>query len=175
MYKQKNYLDDFINYIDVGVIVVDKNSNIEFINKEALRILKISDKEGLNRNKHELLDFKIKDFLNSSNKNCAEKITFKNKEIVVFKSKIIDGNSLIGVFIFFQHLDKYKELTKQFNEEGKASFLLNTVMEATNDAIVYVNKEGCIEMFSNAYANFLEINKEDAIGKHVTEVIEKLV
>lgn len=45
-------------------------------------------------------------------------------------------------------------------------------MEATNDAIVYVNKEGYIEMFSNAYANFLEINKEDAIGKHVTEVIE---
>lgn len=80
MYKQKNYLDDFINYIDVGVIVVDKNSNIEFINKEALRILKISDKEGLNRNKHELLDFKMKDFLNSSNKNCAEKITFKTRK-----------------------------------------------------------------------------------------------
>ena len=45
-------------------------------------------------------------------------------------------------------------------------------MEATNDAIVYVNKDGYIEMLSNPYAEFLGVDREVAIGKHVREVIE---
>ena len=45
-------------------------------------------------------------------------------------------------------------------------------MEATNDAIVYVNKDGYIEMLSNPYAEFLGVDREEAVGKHVREVIE---
>lgn len=172
MLSQKSYICDFINHINIGVMVLDNKSNIEFINREGIKILEIKRKEDLSINPNSLSGFKIKEFMESTNANCAEKTNYKGKEIIVFKSKIIDNNSIVGAYIFFQYLDLYKELTRQFDEEEKASFLLNTVMEATNDAIVYVNKEGYIEMFSNAYANFLEINKEDAIGKHVTEVIE---
>lgn len=172
MLSQKSYICDFINHINIGVMVLDNKSNIEFINREGIKILEIKRKEDLSINPNSLSGFKIKEFMESTNANCAEKTNYKGKEIIVFKSKIIDNNSIVGAYIFFQYLDLYKELTRQFDEEEKASFLLNTVMEATNDAIVYVNKEGIIEMFSNAYADFLEINKEDAIGKHVTEVIE---
>lgn len=169
MYNLKNYIDNFINYIDIGVLVVDKNSNIEYINKEAYKILETED---LSRKEIKLTEFKIKDFLNSTDQTFVEKINYNNKKLIVFKSKIIEDDSLQGAYIFFHYLDKYKEFTDQFSEEGKASFLLNTVMEAINDAIVYVNRDGYIEMFSKAYADFLGINKEDAIGKHVTEVIE---
>ncbi len=172
MYNIRSCINDFINYINIGVIIADMDSKIEFMNKEAISILGISNKEDYNKALFKMPDFKIKDFLNSNSKNYAEKIDYKGKELIVFKNKIIDHNAIVGAFIFFQYLDIYKELTRQFDEEEKASFLLNTVMEATNDAIVYVNKEGIIEMFSNAYADFLGINKEDAIGKHVTEVIE---
>lgn len=169
MYNLKNYIDNFINYIDIGVLVVDKNSNIEYINKEAYKILETED---LSRKEIKLTEFKIKDFLNSTDQTFVEKINYNNKKLIVFKSKIIEDDSLQGAYIFFHYIDKYKEFTDQFSEEGKASFLLNTVMEAINDAIVYVNRDGYIEMFSKAYADFLGINKEDAIGKHVTEVIE---
>ena len=172
MYNIRSCINDFINYINIGVIIADMDSKIEFMNKEAISILGISNKEDYNKALFKMPDFKIKDFLNSNSKNYAEKIDYKGKELIVFKNKIIDHNAIVGAFIFFQYLDIYKELTRQFDEEEKASFLLNTVMEATNDAIVYVNKEGIIEMFSNAYADFLEINKEDAIGNHVTQVIE---
>lgn len=65
-----------------------------------------------------------------------------------------------------------ENFNKQCEDAIKASYLLNTVMEATNDAIVYVNKDGYIEMLSNPYAEFLGTNKEEALGKHVTEVIQ---
>lgn len=65
-----------------------------------------------------------------------------------------------------------EKFNKECEDAIKASYLLNTVMEATNDAIVYINKDGYIEMLSNPYAEFLGINKEEALGKHVTEVIQ---
>ncbi|MBC7087869.1 MAG: sigma 54-interacting transcriptional regulator [Tissierellales bacterium] len=58
------------------------------------------------------------------------------------------------------------------NTEMEASSLLKTIMEATNDCIVYVNKDGYIEMLSKAYAEFLNVDRDASIGKHVTEVIE---
>lgn len=56
--------------------------------------------------------------------------------------------------------------------EAKASSLLKTVMEAINDAIVYVNKDGIIEILSNTYAEFLGVEIDDAVGRHVSDVIE---
>lgn len=71
-----------------------------------------------------------------------------------------------------QKLDTCKKIIRQFDDEVEAYSLLNTVMEATNDAIVYVNKDGYIEILSNPYAEFLGVDREVAIGKHVREVIE---
>jgi transcriptional regulator with PAS, ATPase and Fis domain len=66
----------------------------------------------------------------------------------------------------------YKEVNSLCNEAIKAEFLLKTIIEATDDAIVYVNEEGYIELLSKPYAEFLGVNKEEVIGKHVTEIIE---
>lgn len=66
----------------------------------------------------------------------------------------------------------YKEVNNLCDEAIKAEFLLKTIIEATDDAIVYIDKEGCIELLSRSYAEFLGVNKEEAIGKHVREIIE---
>uniref|UniRef100_UPI002FD909AF sigma-54 interaction domain-containing protein n=1 Tax=Tissierella praeacuta TaxID=43131 RepID=UPI002FD909AF len=92
--------------------------------------------------------------------------------IKLIKSSI----TLVVVGLFFmtynQKLDTCKKIIRQFDDEVEAYSLLNTVMEATNDAIVYVNKDGYIEILSNPYAEFLGVDREVAIGKHVREVIE---
>lgn len=62
---------------------------------------------------------------------------------------------------------------KKFDSNNLISYsLLNVVMDSMDECIVYVNTEGIIEMMSEAYCEFLNIKKEDAVGKHVTEVIE---
>lgn len=49
---------------------------------------------------------------------------------------------------------------------------LETVFEDAFECIVIVDADGYIMMMNQAYANFLGIKVEEAIGKHVTEVIE---
>lgn len=61
-----------------------------------------------------------------------------------------------------------KSSFRQMNE----GILLDVILNATNEAIVMINKDGCIEMLSDAYCDFLHVKKEEAIGRHVSEVIE---
>ncbi|MCD8350285.1 MAG: sigma 54-interacting transcriptional regulator [Planctomycetaceae bacterium] len=50
--------------------------------------------------------------------------------------------------------------------------MLGTFLNSTEECIVIVNKTGCIEALSRAYANFLQVDRDEVIGKHVKEVIE---
>ena len=50
--------------------------------------------------------------------------------------------------------------------------MLETMLAAPDELIVVVNKNGYIENMSQAYGEFLGIQVQNAIGRHVTEVIE---
>lgn len=52
------------------------------------------------------------------------------------------------------------------------SFILNKLLESAYDGIVVVNQQGIITYISKAYTDFLGIDKESVIGKHVEDVIE---
>ncbi len=51
-------------------------------------------------------------------------------------------------------------------------YLLDTIINATNELFVLTNQEGYIEELSQAYADFINVKREDVIGKHVKDVIE---
>jgi transcriptional regulator with PAS, ATPase and Fis domain len=51
------------------------------------------------------------------------------------------------------------------------SFIVNKLMELAYDGIVVVDQNGIITLFSQAYADFLGISVQDAIGRHVNDVI----
>lgn len=63
---------------------------------------------------------------------------------------------------------------KKYNKNGllETEVILDTFLDSTEECIVIVNKSGCIEALSRAYANFLRVDREKVIGKHVTDVIE---
>ena len=63
------------------------------------------------------------------------------------------------------------EKRKRFPKIDEAS-LLETMLAAPDELIVVVNKNGYIENMSQAYGDFLGIQIQNAIGRHVTEVIE---
>lgn len=57
-------------------------------------------------------------------------------------------------------------------DEGNIAYLLKQIMEIINDRIVYVDKDGYIRMMSRSYAEFLGVDENAVIGRHVTEVVE---
>ncbi|MDR7857313.1 sigma 54-interacting transcriptional regulator [Tissierella sp.] len=174
MSKDKVNLNDLINSLPMGVMAININNEITFLNEEALDILGLDDKDKLGKNIIDILpNLKIDEFVESREEYKADTIRYNNIDIIVEKRVININDYDKGVYIFLQNLSNYKKFIKLLDEnEIESSFLLNTITEATNDAIVYVNKEGKVEILSKAYANFLGVDREASIGKHVRDVIE---
>ena len=63
------------------------------------------------------------------------------------------------------------EKQKRFSGIDEA-VLLEAMLAAPDELIVVVNKNGYIERMSKAYGEFLGIDARNAIGRHVSEVIE---
>ncbi|WP_246117029.1 sigma-54 interaction domain-containing protein [Shouchella miscanthi] len=77
--------------------------------------------------------------------------------------------SIKGVESILYILSITKNVTAS-NEKAQERNLLNMI-EHTYDGLVMVDKDGYVQVFSQAYADFIEINQAESIGKHVTEVI----
>ncbi|KEI01721.1 sigma 54-interacting transcriptional regulator [Clostridium botulinum] len=65
-----------------------------------------------------------------------------------------------------------RQIDNILNKEENAREVLNTILDISYDGIVVVDKNGFITMLSRAYADFLQVDREDVIGEHVTNVIE---
>ena len=173
MSKTNVNLCNLINSLCLGVMVLDQNYNMKFFNKEALKILDLDEREILNKSIIDIMpNFRIKNISEVSKKSEPYILRYKDTDIIIIEKAAINDNYINEFYVAFHRLDVYKDFIRQFDDEMEASSLLKTVMEATNDAIVYVNSEGYIEMLSKPYADFLGVDKEKTIGKHVRKVIE---
>ena len=95
---------------------------------------------------------------------------------------IIDILEILGVIEMHIKKEEYLSLnalnvTKDNFEEhlDQVQFLLGLYKNIFNDIynwIVVVDKEGFIVMMNKKYCDFIGIKQEEAIGRHVTEVIE---
>lgn len=58
------------------------------------------------------------------------------------------------------------------NPACENEYILNKLLEVAYDGIVVVDANGIITFISKAYTDFLGINENDAVGRHVEDVIE---
>ncbi|MGW6299600.1 sigma-54 interaction domain-containing protein [Peribacillus butanolivorans] len=58
------------------------------------------------------------------------------------------------------------------NIDNHEEILFKDIIEFAYDGLVMVDTEGYVQMLSRAYADFLGVDQESSIGKHVTEIIE---
>lgn len=159
------------NAFESGIIILDKMFKVVYTNKRAERLLrKDTNKLELDLLLNEIVaEIKKIDYTNET--AIRKKIEYLDSEYMFHISRV-EIKKDVYLLVNFNALDLCKSVIGTMNTEMEASSLLKTIMEATNDCIVYVNKEGYIEMLSNAYAEFLNVDRDESIGKHVTEVIE---
>lgn len=173
MVKNKIKIDySIINSLDSGVLIIDENLGFIFMNNKGYEILEIDSEKELDRILSQLLyQFGIDDYLSGTASDLNDKFTVYEKDLFVHIIKI-QNEGFSGILIDFNSLDSCKGYIKHVKDELEALSLLNTIMDATDDRIVYVNKDGIIELLSKSYAEFLNVKADEAIGKHVREVIE---
>ncbi|MCY6369690.1 sigma 54-interacting transcriptional regulator [Clostridium ganghwense] len=166
-------LDTILQNIYVGVIETDKESKIINYNKKAESVLGIKSQKVLGKYAFELFpELNIRECLKRGKKIEKEQIQVNGKIISITKIPIKQYEEIVGCITLIRDDTKYNTLIGELKNEKDISEVLETVLEMTYDGIVFVDKYGHIKMISEVYAEFLGIDKDEAVGKHVKEVIE---
>ncbi|WP_040400216.1 sigma-54-dependent Fis family transcriptional regulator [Weizmannia acidiproducens] len=83
-----------------------------------------------------------------------------------------EDRRLIGIITRRDMLDAFAKYINRFKPTKNAAEILNVVLESAYEGIAVVDENGILIEFNKAYSKFTGIKREDAIGRHVTEVIE---
>jgi PAS domain S-box-containing protein len=79
---------------------------------------------------------------------------------------------LVGILTRSDILRSYSNHLAWMKESVHSAETLNTILESAYEGIAVIDSEGIIREFNKAYCRFLGKEREQVIGKHVTEIIE---
>jgi PAS domain S-box-containing protein len=165
----KVILDNIFNEI----IVVDSNNKIFFINEAASILFDIDSQSSLGKDINKLIpDSELSYLLSTQKEEIKKPIVVNELSLILNIIPLSNPEGVEGSMLIFSNITNYNKLLHKLDKERNSSEILNTVIETAYDGMVIIDKMGIITMMSKAYTDFLGIKREDAIGKHVTEVIE---
>lgn len=68
--------------------------------------------------------------------------------------------------------NELERLRRELEETHRLAETMKTVLDAAYEGVVVVDEDGVVREINRAYCQFLGIRREEAVGKHVTDVIE---
>ncbi|CAG9623235.1 sigma 54-interacting transcriptional regulator [Sutcliffiella rhizosphaerae] len=81
------------------------------------------------------------------------------------------SGKLVGILTARDILDGVSKYMYKLNQQH-SSAALGAILETAYEGIAVVDENGILQEFNEAYSRFTGIRREDAIGRHVTEVID---
>lgn len=81
-------------------------------------------------------------------------------------------NKIVGIITPKEMLDFYTKSMSTFQKKRNAIEILSSILESAYEGIAVVDEFGILIEFNEAYSRFTGISREEAIGRHVTEVID---
>ncbi|RNA66048.1 sigma-54-dependent Fis family transcriptional regulator [Alteribacter keqinensis] len=165
--QRRDILEALLNGEEEGVVVIGDGHKVIFSNRQAEKLLSIHSGDRIT----DVLDKnKITDVLSDQLSEETYSFYVKDKKMRVKKQTITAGKKTFIALWF-------KEMAPSFTngeEEGwkEKAEQMETILELAYDGIIMVDRHGVITMISKEYASFLEMDEQDIIGRHVTDVIE---
>ncbi|MGG0716760.1 sigma 54-interacting transcriptional regulator [Robertmurraya massiliosenegalensis] len=85
---------------------------------------------------------------------------------------IDDDGKLLGILTTRDLLDGLTKYIYRLKQQQNVDGVLGAILESAYEGIAVVDENGILQEFNEAYSRFTGIKREEAIGRHVTEVID---
>ncbi|GLB60264.1 sigma-54-dependent Fis family transcriptional regulator [Cytobacillus sp. NCCP-133] len=83
-----------------------------------------------------------------------------------------EDGKLLGILTARDILDGLSKYIYKLKQQHNSTGALGAILESAYEGIAVVDENGILQEFNEAYSRFTGIKREDAIGRHVTEVID---
>ena len=156
-----------------GVIAIDREGTIILFNDAAARLLGVGKGDALGRR---LLDIVpnsgLVNVLRTGAPETGRPQRIGARAVIADRAPIFRDGELIGAVSVFQDVTEMEKMSRELDSTRALARTLEEVLAGAGEWMVVVDANGIVTMISEEYAEFNGTTVADAVGKHVTQVIE---
>ncbi|MFC0560031.1 sigma 54-interacting transcriptional regulator [Halalkalibacter alkalisediminis] len=158
-------VESIVQALPFAVVLTDQKGLVHYHNDMFERMVK---KEHKKVDQYKINQFLEQKMIETIQVGTNQYIKIDNRSFVIRKELAYVHGESYDLYL----LSSVKQLEQLLQINQEKNELLETVMEFAYDGIVMVDAEGIVTMLSKEYGEFIGVDPKEAVGKHVTEVIE---
>lgn len=141
-------MQEAISNLPNGMIVVNSNNIITFVNDAAIRLLEVPAFQLLNKRADEVIPHsRLHEILLTGETRFAEKQMLKKYTILANRAPIFFDGKIIGAVAIFQDISDFEKINSELRRERELQEKLNLVLDSVTDFIALTDKIGnCMYM-----------------------------
>ncbi|MGG0667953.1 sigma 54-interacting transcriptional regulator [Sporosarcina koreensis] len=167
MYRQRH----IFNSIDEGMIGINHDGVIDFINESACTMLEVSDFNAIGKSIFEIIpDSKLVRVLTSGQPEVNEELVLPNGvKIVSSRYPLISAEGkTFGAFALFKDMSEIVKLAEEITDLNSVKTMLEAIIHSSDDAISVVDEKGNGILVNPAYTRITGLSEDEIIGKPAT-------
>jgi PAS domain S-box-containing protein len=166
-------IEEIMESIHNGMIIIDTSGTIVMCNRKGCDLIGYPRDEIIGKPINEIIkDTELVEVLRDGKERPLQQQQVRDRNVIANRSPIYKDGELIGAVSVFQDITELKTTLSRLNAKEQELTQMKEILELLYDGIVMVDDQARITMINQKYCDFLGVRLEEAIGKHVTEVIE---
>lgn len=156
------------NSIDEGMVGIDLDNHINFINRSAARMLSVKQDEAIGRHIHELISMsELPRIIETGRTELNRELELKDgSKIVTSRFPMIDETGeLIGAFAVFKDITEVVSLAEEITDLKEIQTMLQAIIQSSDDAISVVDEKGNGLLVNPAYTRITGLEMDQVIGR----------
>lgn len=169
--QQSDNQELILNHIRDGMIVIDRNEVIQFVNEKAAEIIGLQKDMFIGKRIRDVIkNSRLPIVLQTKEKEINQKFPLENgKKIIATRIPLIsESNDLVGAFTVFKDITEVVKLAEENTDLIELKNMLEAIIKSSDAAISVVDKHGNGIMINPAYTKITGLTEEDVIGKPAT-------
>lgn len=162
--------ETILNSVVEGIIMVDRDAKIIFMNKQASLILGIPISQAIGKHVVDAIPNTRLHIILKTGIPEQDKIQqLGHTQIITSRVPIRDNSGqIIGAVAIFRDITSVQKMAEEVTNLKQVEALLKAIIESTSDAISVADENGKIVMVNKAYTKITGYSSNEVIGKLAT-------
>jgi PAS domain S-box-containing protein len=171
--RKGDFLGIILDSLSSGVLAIDRDANIIVFNDASARILGVPKEKALGRSLLSIVpNSGLVNVLRTGAGESGRPQSIGSRTVMTNRSPIFRDGALIGAVSIFQDITETEKISRELDSTKILVHTLEEVLAGAGEWMLVVDASGIITMISEDYAEFNGVTVPEAVGKHVTKVVE---
>ena len=111
------------------------------------------------------------DVVSYCNPAAADQLLIRGRMVITNRSPIEQDGVTVGAVAVFQDGSELQSVLSRLDNTQNSLTNLESIFEQAYDGVMVVDSKGMITRITKSYCRFLNIEQEQAIGRHCTDIL----